>query len=161
METVEEKKQEKVKKRKRDFFGIYKANKNKNGAAAQFKMSRDQTCLFLELAKQTADMKSSAPYDWKNQRILVKLGPPDIGKMLALLHGTLPLPAKGGDPDLKLYHQTDKGNKVITMRRQPLGYYLEVSASENNIKIRMPVTVDEGELLAIVLRKAYELILGW
>jgi hypothetical protein len=151
--------------KRKDFLGIYKANKNKNGAAAQLKLANDKSCLFLELARQVDDMKSAAPYDWKNTKILVKLGHTDIGKLLALFSGSLPRPEKEGEPDLKLYHQTEKGTKVINIKRQHNGYYLEASSSDKatkaNIKVALPISFDEAELLLIALRTGFSRILAW
>lgn len=149
--------------RKRDFVGIYKPNKNMNGAVAQFKMGSQRECMFLELAKQVRPMDDSKPYDWDNTRVTIKLGEVDIGKLLALFNGAV---APNPDPtkdDLQLFHENAKGNKVIKLKRQDRGYYMKVSMKEGerNEQIAIPISWDEVELLRIALTEGYRIILGW
>jgi len=93
--------------RRRD-IGIYKANKNVTGAVAQFKLGSNNDCMFLELAKQTKPMDDSAPYDWENTKITVKLGIADITKMMAYFK-------MDTDDALKLFHRTPKSTKTIEL----------------------------------------------
>lgn len=159
--------------RKRDFIGIYKANKSQNGAVAQFKLASERTdengniippsCMFMELAKQYKPMNDSAPYDWTNTKITVKLGEADIGKLLALFNGSLPLNADPKKEDLMLYHQNQNGNKIIKFKKQDRGYYMKVSIKEGSRtdSIALPIAWEEVELLKIGLSKAYGIILDW
>ena len=149
--------------RKKDFIGIYKANKNNNGAVAQFKLGSEKDCMFMELAKQVRPMRDSKPYDWENTKITVKLGDADIGKLLALFNGTLPTETDPTKPDLFLFHKNAKGNKMIKLKKQARGYYMKVSISEGDRKdaVALPISWDEAELLKIALTKGYEIILGW
>jgi len=149
--------------RKRDFIGIYKANKNNNGSVAQFKLGSEKDCMFMELAKQVRPMRDSRPYDWENTKITVKLGDTDIGKLLALFNGNLPLASDPKKEDLMLFHKNAKGNKIIKLKKQDRGYYMKVSVKEGdkNDSISLPISWDEAELISIGLRKGYEIILGW
>lgn len=149
--------------RKRDFIGIYKANKNNNGSVAQFKLGSEKDCMFMELAKQHKGMRDPAPYDWANTKITVKLGESDIGKLLALFNGNLPLVSDPKKEDLMLYHQNSKGNKIIKLKKQARGYYMKVSVKEGdrNDSITLPISWDEAELLRVGLTRGYEIILGW
>ncbi len=149
--------------KRRDFVGIYKANKNNNGSVAQIKLAADRTCMFLEMAKQVRPMKDSAPYDWKETLIRVKLGESDIGKLLSLFNGNLPLNSDPKKEDLMLYHQNTKGNKIIKIKKQQRGYYLKVSVKEGtrNDAIAIPLGWDDAELITIALTRGYEIILGW
>lgn len=148
---------------RRDYVGIYKPRKSiQGGAAMQLKLATTRDCMFLELAPQTKDMKDSAPYDWKNQGITIKLGPVDIGKLIALINKRYPL-APGNDPDLELFHKTAKGTKTIKIKEQESGYYLKVSSKEGDklVAVAIPVGWDEAELLKVALLKGYEIMLGW
>lgn len=159
--------------RKRDFLGIYKANRNKNGAVAQFKLAGERvdargdkippSCMFLELAKQVRPMDDAKPYDWENTKITVKLGETDIGKLLSLLNGTLPLQEDPKKEDLMLFHQNQNGNKIIKFKKQSRGYYMKVSVKEGSKSdaIALPISWDEAELLKIALQRGYQIILGW
>ena len=149
--------------RKRDFIGIYKANKNNNGAVAQFKLGSEKDCMFMELARQVRPMKDPKPYDWENTKVTVKLGDADIGKLLALFNGNLPLATDPKKEDLMLYHQNAKGNKIIKLKKQSRGYYMKVSIKEGdrNDSISLPISWDEVELLKIALNRGYQIILGW
>lgn len=143
---------------RRKDIGIYKANKKVTGAVAQFKMAGNNECMFLELAKQTGDMDSSKPYDWDNTKITVKLGIPDITKMMAYFAGNDTEP-------LKLFHKNDKGSKTIEMvwQDQYKNFYLKVTAKEGEDlrSIAIPISLDEVQLLKVGFTKGLELILGW
>lgn len=149
-------------KRRRD-IAIYKPTSKTNGAVAQFKLGLKNDCMFLECAKQIAPKESPKPYDWEN-KIIVKLGEPDITKMLAYfnLH-------KPGAP-LKLHHQSPSGgNKRIELKWQEYNgrpqYYLSVShqLEDKTIKTQLglAIALDEVEYLKIGFKRALEIILGW
>lgn len=148
---------------RRDYVGIYKANKNNTGSVLQVKIANKRDCMFLELARQVRPINDPKPYDWDNTRITVKLGESDIGKLLALFGGSLPPNPDPKKEDLMLYHQNPKGNKVIKIKKQARGYYLKVSVKEQNHEdaIAVPIGWDEAELIKIALRRGYEIILGW
>lgn len=148
---------------RRDYVGIYKANRNNNGSVLQVKLANKRDCMFFELAKQVRPMDDSKPYDWENTRITVKLGEGDIGKLLALFGGTWPLAPDPKKEDLMLFHKNAKGNKVIKIKKQQRGYYLKVSVKEGERQdaIAVPIAWDEAELIKIALKRGYEIILGW
>ena len=150
-------------KKRRDFVGIYKANKKGTGSAAQVKIANDKTCLFLEMAKQVRDMDDAAPYDWKDSGACLKLGESDLGKLLALFNGNLPLQADPKKADLELFHKNSKGNKVLKIKKQERGYYLKLSVAEGDKKlaIAIPFSPDDVELVRIALQRGYEILLGW
>lgn len=148
---------------RRDFVGIYKANKNKSGAVLQVKLANKRDCMFFELAKQVNEMDSSEPYDWKNTKITIKLGENDIGSLLSLFNGTLPLSSEPRKEDLMLYHQNSKGNKVIKFKKQVRGYYMQVSMKEGDRqdRIQLPISWADAELIKVALTRGYEIMLGW
>lgn len=148
----------------KDYVGIYKPRKDiKGGAVAQVKIAKDRSCMFLEMARQTQPMDSPKPYDWENTRIAVKLGPTDIGKLLALFNSVLPPNPDPSKDDLELYHQNSKGNKVIKVKRQDRGFYLKASMKEGDKQesLAIPIAWDEAELVRIALDEGYRLMLGW
>jgi hypothetical protein len=154
---------------RRKDIGIYKANKDKKGSVAQFKIANDNSCMFLELAKQFDDMDSDAPYDWENTKITVKLGFADICKMLAYFRGGTE------EKPLKLFHQNERGSKSIEMQYQSKynSFYLKVSCKEKKKnkdgtdgpeelkQVAVPISVDEVELLRVGMNRALELMLNW
>lgn len=145
--------------------GIYKANKNKSGSVAQFKLGGRRDCMFLEMAKQVRDMEHDAPYDWGNTKICVKLGKTDIGKLLAYFNHQLMYFKKNPEP-LKLFHKTEAGTKIIELKWQEkyANYFLTVSEKTSEGKtnrISCPINLDEVELLKIAMKRAVEIILGW
>lgn len=152
----------KSEKRKRRNINVYKANSKNTGSAAQFSMSRDNDCMFMECAKQIAAMDSERPYDWDN-KICVKLGVSDIAKLLEYLT------AKAPEFPLKLFHQTPGGgNKSVELKYQEYkgrpGYFMSVSAQKPDgdaTKLSIPIGMDEAQLLLIALKRGVELILGW
>ncbi len=154
--------------KKDNYLAIYKANKNKNGAALQLRLHRDHECAFFEAAQQIDDMDSKNPYDWA-KKIVVKLGETDIGKLLMLLEDKV--------ETLKLYHQNEKGSKVIEVKKQTgnyKGYFLTISAAgkeytdkegkkvpAKSSRVSLPIGDDEAELMKIALKTAYSRMLGW
>lgn len=144
--------------RRRD-IAIYKPNKKVTGGVAQFKLGNRDDCMFLEIAKQTEAMSSGKPYDWVNTKIVVKLGIPDITKMMAYFRMSNP-----GSP-LKLFHKNDRGTKTIEVKWQPdySSYYLSVSSKEGDTLKRaaLPIGLDEVELLMVGFARALEIILRW
>lgn len=149
--------------RRRGEIAIYKANQKNTGAVAQFKLGNKNDCMFLEIARQIAPMDSERPYDWDN-KIIVKLGIPDITKMLSYFKFNAP-----AEP-LKLFHQSDKGSKTIELKYQEYNnkpsYYLTVSSKgadpkSEAVRVGLPVGLDEVEYLSIGLIRAVEVILDW
>lgn len=150
-------------KRKRKDIAFYKANQKGSGSAAQFKISNNNDCMFLEVANQCGDQKSHAPYDWKN-KIIVKLGETDICKMLAYFRLYEP------NAPLKIYHQSPNGgNKGMELKWQEYkgrqSYYLTVThQKEKGVlanKVSVPIGLDEIEFLKVGFEKALSIFLCW
>ena len=145
---------------RKDHVAVYKPNSRKQGSALQLKLGSERSCMFLELAPQA---EGPNPFDWTNRKIIVKLGPSDIGKLLVLFNRVFPPTTDETKPDLQLFHKNPKGNKIIKIKHQENGYYMKVSASEGgkNNAIAIPITWDEVELIKIALNRGYEIMLGW
>lgn len=144
-------------------IAIYKANQKNTGSVAQFKIGRNNDCMFLEVANQKGPMDSSNPYDW-DSKIVVKLSETDLCKMLAYFGLSKP------NSPLKLYHQSpDGGNKGIELKWQEYNgrqsYYLTVSHQKSKgdkpNKVNIPIGFDEVEYLKIGFKKALEMFLNW
>jgi len=150
--------------RRRADIGIYKANPKKTGSVAQFKMSHKNDCMFLEMAPQIREMDNSKPYDWDN-KIVIKLGITDMTKMMAYFRPQIIYPKSPPNP-LKLFHKTSRGSKSIELKWQPKynNYYLSVSAKDEDsdpIRIAVPISLDEVELLMVAFARGIEIILAW
>lgn len=151
-------------KRKRKDVKIYKPNKNLTGSVFQFKIAYDDSCMFLECARQIAQKDETRPYDWEN-KIVMKLNEKDISQLLMYfkLH-------KPGIP-IKLFHDSpnSNGNKTLDLKYQEYkgrpGYYATCSwqkdKGETANRISIPITMDEAEILKVALPMAIEVILGW
>ncbi len=150
-------------------IGIYKPNRKTTGSVAQFKLSGDRSCMFLELAKQVRPMDDPKPYDW-SEVIRVKLGQADLSKMLAYFHPQIMYYRSPPEP-LKLFHKNKRGSKSIELKWQEReyqgkkthSYYLTVSSKEGDDlkKVSVPIGLDEVELLKIGFTRGLEIILGW
>jgi hypothetical protein len=142
----------------RNNFSLYRAMKGPDfkGAAARLELSKDNEHLFLVLANQIAEQDNPRPYDWDN-KLTVKLGQTDIGKMLDFLATAEP------GAMLDLFHKNEKGNKVIKLSLGDRGFYIKVSAQEGGTQnsVGIPVSWDESRLLKLVLERAFTLMLGW
>ena len=161
---------EKTIKRPRD-IGIYKPNKRVSGSVAQFKLGGERDCMFLEMAKQTQPMDGPKPYDWENTKLVVKLGVTDITKVMAYFSPQLMYYRTSPQP-LKLFHKSARGTKSIELKWQEneykgnkqYSYYLSVSSKEGSndpVRISIPISLDEVELLKVGFTRALEIILGW
>lgn len=150
--------------RRRKDVGIYKPNGKQSGTVYQFKMANDDSCMFLECARQNAPTDSSRPYDWEN-KIIMKLGLPDISKLLMYLKLQKP------SVPIKLYHESPggNGNKTLELKYQEYkgrpGYFATCSwqkdKGEQANRISVPITMDESEILKVALAMGIEVILGW
>ena len=143
---------------------IFKPNKNNNGAATQFAWSPDKRCIFIESAPQLQDKDSSgnALFDWKNNKIIFKLGPPDIAEMLCVLDG---IKNSVGYADKGLFHENTKGNAVLKFQKaEKSGYYFGISVKKDGsepVAIKHSITDSEGMILQILLRRAIEIVYDW
>lgn len=149
--------------KRRNFVGIYKPRNNiKGGAAAQFKIAAQRSCMFLETAPQVRPKNDSSPYDWENG-INVKLGHNDIGSLLAFFNGNLPLNNNPKEPDLQLFHKFENSTTIIKIKKQNLRYFMNITKKKNGElrSVSIPIEQNEVELIKIALSKGFSIILGW
>jgi len=151
-------------------FRIYKPNKKAEGAAAKFqfvvKSRREgrfpEPMLFLECAKQTGvDANDNASFDWTGQdnstgnSVTVKLGIPDVSELLLAL--------RKHKEEGKLFHQNDKGNVTVSLKKFNDQMMLNVSSKRDNKLTRVGLAVAPGEcvVLSTLLQDFISAYYGW
>jgi hypothetical protein len=148
-------------------FNLYKPKKNGDGAASQWDLGSNRQNIFLVIAEQKRDSEKPS-FDWDN-KITMKLGPNDIGEILAVL-ANLQESVGPKDSDGKgkgLYHQTDKGNTILQLAKMKdgKGYAIRISQKLKNKKeariLQHFITVAEGCVLETLLRRGVEVIYRW
>src|SRR5690606_28970285 len=122
----------------------------------------DKWMPFLIVAKQNGyDNNNNAKFDWESG-LVVKLGEPDMGELIAVLEGRKQSVGTKGS----LYHANNNGNKVVNFSsNEKGGFFLSVSAQDSNKtslgKISLVLSDGEAALLLVLLKKAVELMYGW
>ncbi len=137
-------------------YTIYKPNSRGTGGAVRFSLNRAKASVFVEAANQAGDKQ----FDW-DQKIIMKWGLPDLGAVLAGLHGRT--------PQTKLFHQSDKANSACTLTAadspEQAPFLLTVSRqlSEDKTlrKVSVPLTNAEVAVLETAFRAAISRLLGW
>lgn len=164
-------------------FRIYKPNNNKNGAASKLEL-RNKTVekgdntysewmMFWTGANQTGeDANGNASFDWKTKEkpgkeVVLKLGDPDIGELLAVLNKSKD---KVGGPEGKgLYHQNERGNSSLSFEyskstnpKYDDSYRFRLSSKVGDnpvLEVKHTITLAEAEIIKEILlgyvRKKY------
>lgn len=144
---------------------FYRPNKNGNGAASQWEVSKNKDgeyLMFLTLAKQkiVTEEPDKKAFDWDN-KIVVKLDNPDLGEMLAVISGR----KDGAGGDKGLFHKpASGGSKVIQFFRGETGYSLSVSFKADGadlIKIYHGISDGEVETLRVFITEALKYLNNW
>jgi hypothetical protein len=148
-------------------FTLYKARGDGNGAASQFSLSSKKDCVFLEMANQIGkDKNDNAKFDWDN-KIIFKLGCPDMGEILATLVG---LQDGVGPFDVDkqkhrgLYHTNQSGNAILYFWRDQykrFQIYLSVKRDGTQTVVKHAITKGEACVLSVILRRAIEVMYCW
>jgi len=168
---------------------VYKPTASKSGAAVKFdlrlipkwgkpKTKPDQDTptipfvenvgggMFMELARQIEDnAKGDAQFGWKeaDQRIVVKLGLPDLSAILCAIEcryakKPLPNPKKNTKNVVSLFHKTDKGSSVIEYKLMPNHAILKVSRSKDDL-ISIKITMQEELQLKVYFEHALKMLM--
>lgn len=124
-------------------------------------LNAEKQSIFIDISKQIGEQK----FDWDN-KITMKLSITDIGKMLAVLTGSL--------KNSKLYHDPSKGqyesakdtrNTVLEFSKGiSFGYTLKASEQGTNGSVQsivVPISEDEGEVICVLLEASIRKIYGW
>lgn len=148
-------------------YVLYKSRNDGNGSVSRWNLASNKDSVFLEMTNQKGkDDKGNASFDWEN-KVGFKLGPNDIGEILAVLAG-LQEGVGPFDPTKKkhkgLYHSNANGNSILYFAKDNIGkfrIYLTVKRSEEHIIVQHVVTKGEACILSTLLRKAVEIIYLW
>lgn len=147
-------------------FAIYKARRAGGGAALRFDFNPSREAIFAEFAQQKGGAERE--FDWENKMVF-KLGPADIGKILVVLEG------KSGANAVDLYHDPTKSaggagsasgikNAALAVSKSERGFVFKLSqqSAEGGVRaISVNVSEDEAALLRILLNRAVERIFAW
>ena len=166
-------------------YCMYRANKDKNGAASKFNLSKkpdDNKCqLFLEMAKQTGENENKdAVFGWRqydstsktfnnlDKSVSMKLGTADIGELLAVISGRKDFAGTGKG----LYHENQRGHTTLEFRlyqkdkdSPALGFILSTNSvnkeTKDSVKVSHVVSFADGEVLRVFLNNALMEINKW
>lgn len=151
-------------------YRVYKPKPSKQGAALQIeskpKGKNGTDCIFLTAVQQKGeDEKGNASFYWPGDKnedsgkfsVIMKLGVVDIGELLCLLSFK--------KMDISLFHQTEHSNSILKASRnvpedkaKPQSYYFNISSKRGDdlVKINIPLTLGEGEVLRVLLNRFIE-----
>ena len=109
-------------------------------------------CMFFEIAKPK---DGSDKMDWDN-KINMKIGVPDIGKILAGLKSRT---------EIKIYHENTRGNTALNIAegQQPGTYAFSFSKKEgdNVNRAMIYLNAEDMNVLLILLEAGLPQMLGW
>lgn len=138
-------------------FCVYRPNNKNTGSALQIKLSTDKSCLFLETTGE--QIKNEKKFNWEN-KIVIKLEIPDISKIMAILTKRT--------KECKLYHQTEKANKSLSIVSQEgaySGFYMKIgqklTGKEEVINVGIPLDDGDAECLLALLRGIIPTLYRW
>ena len=147
----------------------YRPNKNGTGTALEIVVFPTENkwepfCVMMTMAKQigvATEDSTNASFSWTEGAIKVKLGSLDIGSLLSVINGI--------QPKKSLFHQTPLpkgGSKAIDFNRNENGsIYVKVSAMDIDKKslgsLQIILSIEEIEILRVLLTRAVELTFGW
>ncbi len=147
---------------------IYRPNGSNTGCATDWQLSYkenekyDPWQFFLVGSKQTGtDKDGNASFDWKETKLNVKLGIPDLGQILAVLERRVDSVGTKGS----LFHNTPSGgNKVVGFsRNENGGFALSISGQDKEKKstgrVSQVLQDWEGAVLAVMIKRAIELMI--
>jgi len=150
-------------------YKIYRAKTNGGGVASQFELDRSKKAVWFSMAPQLdkAATDKDAKFDWKNNKLSVKLGLVDIGELLAVLDrkqsGVGP---QGSDGKHKgLFHRNKTGCATVSFAFNDSGILyigIGIKKKSDNVK-RLYHSVSNGEaaILRVLLRQAVLILTEW
>ena len=149
----------------RRIFDLVSAKKDGTGSTVQFQVSKDEDtknrCVFVTGARQVSDTNTdNARFDYKNSEKM-KLGPIDIGAIMAVLRGR----EASINKEKGLFHQFVKDGETVTSsiklkKNDPKygGYFFEMR--KNEMKLGMPITNANVEVLFAFLQNSLYYMYG-
>jgi len=137
-------------------YTIYKPNGQGNGGAVSFAFNRSKGAVFVEAASQSGDKQ----FAWQD-KIIMKWGLSDLGSILAGLQGK--------QPQVKLFHQNDRGNSACSLvsrqdaAQAPFLFSISRQTTENRQVQKVAITFSDAEavILENALRIAVSRLLAW
>lgn len=152
-------------------FRIYKPTQSNSGAASalQIKLAevdgRWELQLFWTATQQIPSQTENASFAWKNKEktVIIKLGDPDVGEILAVIYG---IKDSVGRKDAKdkpgkgLFHKNATGNTTMSLQEQTdeksgeISYRVRLASKKGDKLIQVSHTITIGE--AIIIRKLLE-----
>jgi len=128
-------------------YTIYRPNKKQTGCAIKFNIHKSGKFSFMKVAKQNAPMGSANMFGWEDESAInVKLGASDLSSMYAVLHGIV--------KNIKLFHQTDRDNKIVELSESPDrgGFGLKISHKVGNNEANSMFLGIKYEEIAFMIR---------
>lgn len=130
-------------------FSSFKPNKDSKGSCLMINYDNDAQVYFMEMRPQKSGTERS--FD-KDKRLVVALGLPDIGEILAVIKGR-----KGGLGTLKgekwsgIYHETDKNSSSISMEfNDKYGtFYVSLGRKVGSDVTRLGIPLTLGECVIL------------
>ncbi len=161
-------------------FRIYKPTKANSGAASaiQTKLTdvkgRWELQLFWTAAQQTPSTTENASFGWKDKEksVIIKLGDPDVGELLAVLCGvkdSMGRKEARDKPGKGLFHKNASGNTTMSLQEQVDENNGEISyrvrlASKVGAKLTQvshTITIGEAILIKTLLQQWVIASYGW
>jgi hypothetical protein len=135
----------------------YKPRKTGDGVASEFNVSeyKGKTSLMLNLSKQVAGTAiEDAKFDWKGEKLTVKLNETEAASMIAVLNGSM-----DGLGERGLYHKHENGDSSIQLKWDADKKYhlLQVGKKRGNDWVRLGHSLGAGE--AVLLQEYLKLFL--
>ena len=138
---------------------FYRPNKEHKGNASsvelRYKEKSKEWMLFFVATKQTGlDEKGNASFGWKTKEdnVVIKLGTPDVGELMAVLNGKKDF--VGQKSEQGLFHKNESGNSSLQFAKVEGGYKLRVSSKTGDKlnQFTQMLSFGDGEQLKVVLQ---------
>lgn len=144
---------------------FYRATNNNSGFASEWSLGEkkdskyDRWMVFLSIAKQIPSDTEDAKFEWKDNLLKVKLGQNDIGEILATLLNFQPNINNGKG----LFHQTERGMKVINLsQNEKGGFYLKIFFQSTDKKEtdtrQLSISNGETQVLRVFLEECLKVL---
>ncbi len=139
---------------------FYKPTRENSGSAVQFDLAADKQCVFLEASLQNGPQS----FNWQ-EKLVVKLDPVDLGKLLAVLNGACKQTKIFHDPSKREgYSGSALNNTIEFSRGMQYGFFMRVSqqSADRTVKsVSLGLSDDEAQVTRVLLERAVQRIYSW